>query len=237
MVNGADDVYVERKGRVKPERTAGPWHHGTTLRPGVLSEAPGGVLDADERIEGSAGVHPAALDHAGGPARECLSNAERRGRDQALVRTAGVYADLRRPPPPRGRHLPDHDEAAGGRRLPHPGRVKEVLPAERLAFTFIYEEPGPDDVETLVTLTLREPTTGSTELALEQSGFATEDRRELHRGDWFPAERERLADALDAAHREAAAQRPCTTGLSESLRLSAESRPSPARTVGGGERN
>lgn len=51
-------------------------------------------------------------------------------------------------------------------------------------FTFVYEEPGPDDVETMVTLTLREPADGSTELALDQSGFATEDRRELHRQGW-----------------------------------------------------
>jgi uncharacterized protein YndB with AHSA1/START domain len=64
------------------------------------------------------------------------------------------------------------------------GVFKEVVPARRLAFTFAYEEPSPDDVETLVMLTLREPTAGSTELALEQSGFATEDRRELHHVGW-----------------------------------------------------
>jgi uncharacterized protein YndB with AHSA1/START domain len=64
------------------------------------------------------------------------------------------------------------------------GVFREVVPAERLAFTFVYEEPGPDDVETLVTLTLSEPTSGLTELALEQSGFATEDRLKLHRGGW-----------------------------------------------------
>jgi len=64
------------------------------------------------------------------------------------------------------------------------GAFTQIVPAERLVFTFVYEEPGPDDVETMVTLTLREPADGSTELALDQSGFATEDRRELHRQGW-----------------------------------------------------
>ena len=64
------------------------------------------------------------------------------------------------------------------------GVFREVVPAECLAFTFGYEEPGPEDVETLVTLALRESTAGTTELALEQSGFATEERLDLHRGGW-----------------------------------------------------
>lgn len=72
------------------------------------------------------------------------------------------------------------------------GTFTEVAPAERLAFTFVYDEPGPDDVETLVTLTLRQPTAGSTELAMEQSGFATEERLELHRAGWSDS-LERLA--------------------------------------------
>ncbi len=75
------------------------------------------------------------------------------------------------------------------------GAFTEVAPAERLAFTFVYEEPGPDDVETLVTLTLREPAAGSTDLALQQSGFATEDRLELHRGGWSDS-LERLAAVI-----------------------------------------
>ncbi len=86
------------------------------------------------------------------------------------LRVNGTYRITMRPPEGEDFHIR--------------GVFREVLPAERLAFTFVYEEPGPDDVETLVTLTLREPTTGSTELALEQSGFATEDRRELHRVGW-----------------------------------------------------
>ncbi len=77
------------------------------------------------------------------------------------------------------------------------GSFTEIAPAERLAFTFVYEEPGPDDVETLVILTLREPVAGSTELALEQDGFATEAALDLHRGGWSDSF-ERLATLIPA---------------------------------------
>jgi uncharacterized protein YndB with AHSA1/START domain len=77
------------------------------------------------------------------------------------------------------------------------GVFREVAASERLAFTFVYEEPGPDDVETLVTITLREPVTGSTDLLLEQSRFATQERVELHRGGWTDS-LERLGALIDA---------------------------------------
>jgi uncharacterized protein YndB with AHSA1/START domain len=63
------------------------------------------------------------------------------------------------------------------------GEVREVDPPERLAFTFNWEPPDPDDVETLVTLSFRDRD-GSTAVALEQAAFKTEARRELHRDGW-----------------------------------------------------
>jgi uncharacterized protein YndB with AHSA1/START domain len=75
------------------------------------------------------------------------------------------------------------------------GAFTEIAPVERLAFTFVYEEPAPDDVETHVTLTLREPSAGTTGLTVEHEGFATEERRELHRGGWSDSF-ERLAAVI-----------------------------------------
>ena len=63
------------------------------------------------------------------------------------------------------------------------GEFREVDAPERLAFTFNWEPPDPDDVETLVTLSLRDRV-GSTAVALEQGAFRTEARRELHRDGW-----------------------------------------------------
>jgi len=63
------------------------------------------------------------------------------------------------------------------------GEFREVDPPERLAFTFNWEPPDPDDVETLVTLSFRDRD-GSTAVALEQGAFKTEARRELHRDGW-----------------------------------------------------
>jgi uncharacterized protein YndB with AHSA1/START domain len=63
------------------------------------------------------------------------------------------------------------------------GEFLEVEPPRRLAYTFIWEEPDPDDQETLVTLTLGDRS-GSTVLTLDQGPFATEGRLDLHRGGW-----------------------------------------------------
>ncbi len=63
------------------------------------------------------------------------------------------------------------------------GEFREVDPPARLAFTFIWEDPDPDDVETLVGLSLRD-LGGSTELAFTQGRFKTEARRALHRDGW-----------------------------------------------------
>jgi uncharacterized protein YndB with AHSA1/START domain len=63
------------------------------------------------------------------------------------------------------------------------GEFREVDPPGRLAFTFVYEDPDPDDVETLVEVSFRD-LGESTEVVFTQGQFATEARRELHRGGW-----------------------------------------------------
>jgi uncharacterized protein YndB with AHSA1/START domain len=47
----------------------------------------------------------------------------------------------------------------------------------------VYEDPDPDDVETLVELSFRD-LGGSTEVVFTQGRFKTEARRELHRHGW-----------------------------------------------------
>jgi uncharacterized protein YndB with AHSA1/START domain len=63
------------------------------------------------------------------------------------------------------------------------GEFREVDPPARLAYTFVWEEPDPDDVETLVGLSFRD-LGGSTEVALTQGPFKTEGRHGLHRDGW-----------------------------------------------------
>ena len=63
------------------------------------------------------------------------------------------------------------------------GDFRDVEPLARLEFTFAYEPPDPDDVTNLVELSFRERG-GSTEVALTQGPFKTEERRELHRVGW-----------------------------------------------------
>jgi uncharacterized protein YndB with AHSA1/START domain len=63
------------------------------------------------------------------------------------------------------------------------GEFREVDPPARLAFTFAWEDPDPDDVETLVALSFRD-LGGSTQVAITQGPFKTEARRALHRDGW-----------------------------------------------------
>jgi uncharacterized protein YndB with AHSA1/START domain len=63
------------------------------------------------------------------------------------------------------------------------GEYVEVEPASRLAYTFRWEPPDPDDRETVARLVLRERD-GATEVELTQHPFATEARCELHRAGW-----------------------------------------------------
>jgi len=66
------------------------------------------------------------------------------------------------------------------------GEFREVDPPARLAYTFRWEDPDPDDQETVVTLSLRD-LGESTELVLAQGPFATKPRRALHEDGWTDA--------------------------------------------------
>jgi uncharacterized protein YndB with AHSA1/START domain len=74
------------------------------------------------------------------------------------------------------------------------GEFRDVDPPARLAYTFVWEEPTPDDRETLVTLSLRN-LGGSTEVTLTHGPFATDERRALHEGGWTDSF-ERLHDVI-----------------------------------------
>src|SRR5215212_400324 len=67
------------------------------------------------------------------------------------------------------------------------GEFREVAPPSRLTFTFAWEPPDPDDVETLVELSFGD------ELGLRQGEFKTDERLELHRAGW--------SDSLDKLER------------------------------------
>ncbi len=71
------------------------------------------------------------------------------------------------------------------------GEFREIERPARLVFTFRWEEPDPDDRETVVTMSLTDRG-GSTEVVVVQSGFATEARRALHVDGW--------TDSLDRLH-------------------------------------
>jgi uncharacterized protein YndB with AHSA1/START domain len=63
------------------------------------------------------------------------------------------------------------------------GEFNEVDPPAKLAYTFVWEDPDPDDVENLVELSFRDRGK-STEVVITQRFFKTEARRELHRNGW-----------------------------------------------------
>jgi uncharacterized protein YndB with AHSA1/START domain len=63
------------------------------------------------------------------------------------------------------------------------GEFREVDPPVRLAYTFRWDPPDPDDRQTVVTLLLRDRGE-RTEVLLTQGGFATEERLALHEEGW-----------------------------------------------------
>jgi uncharacterized protein YndB with AHSA1/START domain len=77
------------------------------------------------------------------------------------------------------------------------GEFREVDPPARLAYTFAWEEPDPDDVENRVGLSFRD-LGDSTEVALMQGPFKTQERRALHRDGW--------TDSFDKLERLVSAQ-------------------------------
>jgi uncharacterized protein YndB with AHSA1/START domain len=63
------------------------------------------------------------------------------------------------------------------------GEYVDVDPPNRLAYTFRWEDPDPDDQETVVTITLHE-VGDSTEITVDQGPFATQARLDLHHAGW-----------------------------------------------------
>ena len=63
------------------------------------------------------------------------------------------------------------------------GTFRTLEAPRRLAFTFVYEQPDPDDQETLVTVTF-EPVEQGTRVVLDQGPFKTAARCALHRDGW-----------------------------------------------------
>jgi uncharacterized protein YndB with AHSA1/START domain len=63
------------------------------------------------------------------------------------------------------------------------GEFLEIDPPHRLVYTFRWEDPDPDDRETVVRLSA-EAAGDTTRLSLWQGTFATEPRLDLHRGGW-----------------------------------------------------
>ena len=96
------------------------------------------------------------------------------------VREGGRYRITMQPPEGEAFHLR--------------GEFREIDPPRRLAYTFEWEEPVPDDRETVVTLSFLDHGEG-TKLALDQGPFATEARRALHEAGWTESF-ERLGQSL-----------------------------------------
>ena len=85
------------------------------------------------------------------------------------LRVGGAYRFTMQPPEGDAFHLS--------------GEFIEVHPPVRLSFTFRWDEPDPDDRQTVVVLLL-ENIGGATAVALSQGEFSTAERLELHRGGW-----------------------------------------------------
>jgi uncharacterized protein YndB with AHSA1/START domain len=88
-----------------------------------------------------------------------------------------------------------------GARFHLSGEFRAVDPPARLAYTFAWEDPDPDDLATLVDLSFRD-LGESTEVALRQGPFKTQARRRLHRDGWADSfdKLERLLCAAPSPH-------------------------------------
>ena len=85
------------------------------------------------------------------------------------------------------------------------GEFREVEPPARLAYTFRWDPPHPDDRDTVVTLSLENRGEG-TELRLTQGKFATEERCSLHEAGWTESF-ERLEQLLSDVPKSIASDR------------------------------
>jgi uncharacterized protein YndB with AHSA1/START domain len=66
------------------------------------------------------------------------------------------------------------------------GRFLDVDPPSSLSYTFSWDEPHPDDRETVVRISLS-AAGQATKVSLTQGEFATDERLELHRNGWTDA--------------------------------------------------
>jgi uncharacterized protein YndB with AHSA1/START domain len=82
---------------------------------------------------------------------------------------------------------------ADGRELWQHGVFREVVPPERLVFTFVWEEDGERGLETLVTLTFADAG-GKTRMTFHHAPFQSDGERDGHRSGWSSS-----FDRLDAA--------------------------------------
>ena len=121
------------------------------------------VLDAPIERVFAALTEPADLARWWGPQRFTAPEI------QLDLRPGGRYRFTMQPPEGEAFHLS--------------GEFQEIRRPTRLAFTFRWDEPGPDDRETLVVLSLEEAG-GATTVSLSQGAFATAERLELHRAGW-----------------------------------------------------
>jgi uncharacterized protein YndB with AHSA1/START domain len=64
------------------------------------------------------------------------------------------------------------------------GVYREIVPPERLVFTYVTEDDGRLDVETVVTLTFEALGPDATRLTLRQTGFETQAGLVSHEGGW-----------------------------------------------------
>jgi uncharacterized protein YndB with AHSA1/START domain len=99
------------------------------------------------------------------------------------LRPGGMYRFTMQPPDGEPFHLQ--------------GEYREIDAPHRLVFTFRWEEPTPDDRETIVTLSVVD-LGASSRLTVDQGVFATEARRALHEGGWSDS-LQRLAALLAQA--------------------------------------
>jgi uncharacterized protein YndB with AHSA1/START domain len=121
------------------------------------------VLRAPRERVFAACVQPEKLAEWFGPKDFTVANVE------ISVREGGRYRLTMQPPDGQAFHIT--------------GEFREVESPRRLVFTFEYEEPDPDDRETVVTLSFMDDD-GGTRLVLDQGPFATKARHSLHETGW-----------------------------------------------------
>ena len=121
------------------------------------------VLHAPKERVFAACVEPEQLADWWGPAGFTTSRVD------LDVRDGGRYRITMQPPDGEAFHLS--------------GKYSEVDPPRRLVYTFEWEEPDPDDQETVVKLSFLDDPEG-TKLVLDHGQFATDARYALHEAGW-----------------------------------------------------